>query len=698
MVIPTDDEIRSSPPKRPALLGLLIDAQNEQFEAFDEKYKAFLKLAWQAQQDMETSALVVTANVSTKLDKAEETEVKGGWVVVKKTNFLNSSFSNLFDLYKTYNGEGNSSTFDALDAVEDSLATENILSLLRDLQVMPKLISREGFSRVWTEMSLEMVARKEKPLVRLNLDQFKEFMVRVALFVFNAVGMRKAILACSGIIPTPGLMVQYFLHYIRLDDEAFITEHIQDTRAERLDEQVNRGNDPHIVDPLKSLLPEDNKQQFEQVDPKPTRKMLKEAKEKEKQRDDTVKKTGKTATLSKRREARQARSPLSKFAGASMLPPEIRALLDDPATNTHIMSSKAARSDEKKLTKAEEKAEEQRLKESALLKAKMDKLNQPPPRNNYADLYSPLLLDAVNSYCQPKPGKAVIEGKCPSWGSFSDMGNVEPGSLCTIRLHLHNRSPNDMNIDVFARGFEDENSKVTKDPKPLVAGLSRTVTYHFHAPTAPRSLIGHLEVTVSNTLQHFDDTIKVPVFLYISPHPLMGSKREIPTLTVDTLPQTMEKYLPTFFDDLRAAVNEFDSSSQMGSQMSSIQGSSYSVVSSATHATPASLNSYRGTSFATKRDTWYAQERVGGGGVKLDAFTASRTVTKAALREKAASVRGASRAGTGSAFPMPMKSRQRDLSTGKFFASNGADDGDNDTFAMSTLGDPLNANDSHWDV
>ena len=703
--MPTDEEMRYSPPKRPVLLGLLIDAQNEQYSAIDEKYITFLKLAWQAQKDMETSCLVVTANVVTKpFDAEEESELKGSWTAVKKSNYLSSSFSNMFDLYKTFIGGDIAVTFDAIDHAEESLSTENVLSFLRDLQVMPKLLSRDEFSRVWAEMSQDMVARKEKPLVRQSLEHFKEFVVRVALFVFNAVGMRKAILACSGLVPTPELMVQYFLHYMRLDDEVFITEFISNTRADRLGLEETNGHadqEPTALKPLKTLVA-DEFNKFQQLDPVPTRKMLlKDAEAKKKAEQAKAGIAEQVATPSKRRDARTARSPLSKFSGASLLPPEIRALLDDPTTNTYIMSIKPIPAEEKKkiLTETEEKALTHKLEAEAILKAKIDKANLPPPRNNYKELYHKELLSAVSACCKPKPDKAVVEGNCASRGSFVDFGRVNPGSLCTVRLFLHNRSPNDMNVDVSTRGFDDENSKVTTNPKPLVAGLSRMICYQFQAPFTTRSLIGSLELTVTNQLERYGDTLKIPVFLYVSPRPLMSSDREMPTLCVDTLPQTLEKYEPTFFNDMHVAIADFDGMSQIGSAQKgsahSLKSSARTLSSSSSQASLQSAKLYRGTSFATPRNNWYGQERVGGGGVKLAHFTASRTTTKAALREKSQFEANTERSKTGSAFPMHRKSRQRDASTNKLFLYDGTED--NDTLALSTLGDPLLGGDSQWD-
>jgi len=698
--MPTDDELRASPPKRPALLGSLIDAQNEQYTAIDEKYITFLKLATQAQKDMETSCLVVSANVSIKpgVEVEDESDSKGSWKFAKKNNFLNSSFSNMFDLYKSYQSGDTSGTFDALDDTEASLSTENVLAFLRDMQVMPKLLSRDEFTRVWAEMSQDQVARQSKPLVRQTLEQFKEFIVRIALFVFNAIGMRKAILACSGIVPTPELMTQYFLHYIRMNDDTFITEYISNTRAQRLEKASSRaGDNIELLSPLvaKALL-RNEVNQFQQVDAVPTRKMLRdEGEKKAKLEQEAATATDKSATPSKRRDARKVRSPLSKFSGASMIPPEIRALLDNPPHATHVVATRDPPAEEKKkiLTKAEERALAQKQKDDAVLQAKTDKANLPPPRNNYKELYHKELLTAVNAYCQPKPDKAIIEGACASHGSFIDLGRVDPGSICIIRILLHNRSANDMNVELTARGFDDENSKVTKNPKPLVAGLSRMVYYQFRAPSTTRSLIGNLELAVTNHLERFDDTVKIPVFLCISPAPLMGSSREMPTLTVDTLAQTLEKYVPACF--MHVAITDIEGMSQIGSTQNSIANttltSSLSLSASSSNGSQTSAKSYRGTSFATPRDTWYGQGRVGGGGVKLDTFSTLRTVTKANLREQAntaltrtAGVRGCP------------KSHQRHVSSDKFFVSGSGED--NESFAMSTLGDPLFGYASQWET
>ncbi len=614
-------------PQRPKLLGLLIDAQNEQSCAFDEKYISFLKLAWQAQKDMEVSSLNVTANVLCKSRIDNNLDFKDDVPPIKGNNLFSSSFTSMFQLYRSYHTVG-AETFGALAETKDSLSHDDVLKFLQDFKIVPKLASREEMNRVWSEMSQTYVAKKLKSVTRLTLEQFKEYIARLALFIFSAVGMRKAILACSGIVPTPEQMLQYLLHYARLDDDNFITEHIDILRSRQIAEANSSVNNSGTTgDQLLDINALSN--EYEQVDVQPTRKSRKETAE----RLLKAKMDGEKDAVnspSKRRLMRQARSPLTKFDRSSLIPTAILEFLDDPS-NTYVWKATEEKkvADEKKC-KPEDKAEPSECMEANRLPPVMAEV-----RNTYLDIYTDDLLKAFDHYCKPKPDRETMEGKNASHGAFCDLGRVDPGSVCVVRLQMHNRSPVDLSIDVNAVGFDDDTSTVVTNPKPLISGLSRHVTFTFKAPVNARSLVGCLELYVSNLGHRYECRVCVPVFLYVSPTLLMSSSKDICPISTDNLRATIEKYIgPSFFTS-SATTKIDDDATSVPQNLQSVAASVRTVRSSDNDfGSISSIN--KGISFAAPREAWYGQARVGGGGLKMDNFSSgSIGHTKMTVRDRA---------------------------------------------------------------
>jgi hypothetical protein len=95
-------------PVRPVVLGRLIDAQNEQFQAFDEKYLGFLQNAAQAQRDGNASCLTcrIVAKVEASLkDNTATAGSNSGNFVTKSCDKKTGTFSEMFSFYSSFKVE-----------------------------------------------------------------------------------------------------------------------------------------------------------------------------------------------------------------------------------------------------------------------------------------------------------------------------------------------------------------------------------------------------------------------------------------------------------------------------------------------------------------------------------------------------------------------------------------------------------------
>ena len=106
------------------------------------------------------------------------------------------------------------SSFEKIGDETQSWSHTELETFLRDFGVLPKLLSREEMGEVWNDASTARVKRHEKAMSQLNLEDAKEIIARIALFVYLRPGMKKLILAANAVFPTPEDMVNCLLHYI----------------------------------------------------------------------------------------------------------------------------------------------------------------------------------------------------------------------------------------------------------------------------------------------------------------------------------------------------------------------------------------------------------------------------------------------------------------------------------------------------
>ena len=677
------EELLAKPPPRPSVLGTVIDAQNEQIQAFDEKYIRFLQLAWESQKDMESSCLSINVNATTK-QKQDETIAEGkssaaNYQVGKKDLPLNSSFSDLYDLYSTFSQGIGDGAFASLEETHMTIGTVEMEQILRDLMVLPRLVSRDDMTRVWSDMSTHKVKMKEKPMVRMNLDNFKEYFSRLALYIFCAVGMRKTIIAATGNFPTGDLMVQYLIAYMRIDDDAFMNDFITNGRAPIVDEEEKGDGDSEHLKIISNNASDQNMyKQHDDVqkksDSRPTSR--------EGAVDPPVMNTSNESPpppLTKKQSFRAARSPLVKFKSnkTDLIPKEILDLLNDPS-NTHIVAA------EKNNTQKSDSAN--KIDGDKEVKKGSKRVMQPKKEyNTYLEVFNSNpgggkdLSRALTMYCKETAVRVAINDENSSYGAFCDVGRVEPQSSCVVHLHLHNRSSKDLMLEIAANNFEDDQTKVTTSPKPLISGLTRHASVSFTSPIGRRSIVGLISLIVTGSQDNYRDVIHVPIFLCATPHLLMGSNRELRPLRVDSLESTLEKYagkdcIPQLIKNRHESVVGYEMGMGMGmgmdesmfnskeskigqrqnyspnvsfltlgTQSQSIEHGSKSGMASSTFTANGMSSSNSagdklslkdiakgstglGITFAQSRDSWYGTSRVGGGGKKLENFSCERSI------------------------------------------------------------------------
>ena len=185
-------EIGEGSPVRPALLGKLIDAQNEHQEAFNAKYLSFIQTAGQAQKDCDSSILdcTVIAKIVPPEQQAADSQLnktKG------KDKGINNTFSKVFAFYATFCGENTSGLFDSLDADSNSWSHSELEIYLRDFMVIPKLLSREAMGVIWADMSLDAIKKTGKIMSQLVESDCSQILSRIAVYIYSQPGTCKSV-------------------------------------------------------------------------------------------------------------------------------------------------------------------------------------------------------------------------------------------------------------------------------------------------------------------------------------------------------------------------------------------------------------------------------------------------------------------------------------------------------------------------
>ena len=152
--------------------------------------------------------------------------------------------------------------------------------------------------------------------------------------------------------------------------------------------------------------------------------------------------------------------------------------------------------------------------------------------------YHAKLVDELECYSYNEPGQEPLEGTA-SGGPFLDMGNVAPRSVCTITIRTINLLPEDVRIDVLARGFNATNdTNVKTKTKPIVPGMSRSHVVSFTTTDTLGAQVGLVTfLGFSERLQCRCEVV-CPVFYRVDP-----TVRPRSLLTLRTLPDAKARFL-----------------------------------------------------------------------------------------------------------------------------------------------------------
>jgi hypothetical protein len=152
--------------------------------------------------------------------------------------------------------------------------------------------------------------------------------------------------------------------------------------------------------------------------------------------------------------------------------------------------------------------------------------------------YSPDLVDELERFSYNEPGVEHPEGTA-SGGPFLDMGNVAPGSVCTITIRTINLLSEDVRIDVLARNFNATNdTSVKTKTKAIVPGMSRNHVVFFTTTDTVGAQVGLVTFIGASERGGCRCEIVCPVFYRVDP-----AVRPRSLLSMRTLPDAKSRFL-----------------------------------------------------------------------------------------------------------------------------------------------------------
>jgi len=574
--------------RRPPLLGAYLDFTREQSRIFSDKYNAFVMTATETQSKCE-SIQSVSVNLAGKVcfGAMAKDEVDGDDDELKTplVHAHDGILDHIVEFYAKFNNKG--PTFSDIDNSSRSWGMHEIETFCRDFSLVPKLISREELRNLFMFMIQELMTKERergssnKKVSRLSIDLLREFLARMAVFIYGKPGI-VALLAQSGVDivdgNNPADRVKNLIHYLKLRESESVK------RLIRTVGRTTQGKHNYVsAGEIRDVATQNHKEDLRYRD------MLKESvggSSKSSQFAQPKLRSLAPRSLADERGvsnlgARASSEPALGSAG-SRLPPEISEMITRPTpivsppplVSTHLSgtgetsgspgsltglpnstsplaggsssrpsspvfadaatSAFSSTSPGSPISSSLSASQLQHSRESDFELEASQELYTP----DLAALLLPFTRDSYNDSTELK--SRVVH----SHGAFLDLGRLEPYSLATVKLHITNTSNDDLRFDITAHEFATE-TNVRTHPSQLIPGLARKAFISFRAGASPCCHVGRIAIKFSNdrNLPSIANSLEVPVFYFVGLGGLDDKSREHSPLTLATLQGQMRHRL-----------------------------------------------------------------------------------------------------------------------------------------------------------
>ena len=551
-------------PGRPKLLGQLLDGMNESLVQSDDKFKLFVA---QAEQTTASVKACEVMDVKCTLKYNQPSTVEKEWVDTA-TNSMVFTF-----MFYAAMQQGGSTSFQATELANETLSYYELDKFCRDFDIVPKMLTKMEIKAIWMDF-ISMHAQTEGgvPLQALNFPQFQDYFVRMALYAYNKVGMKKMILSVTGFFPSAEEIIDAMCTHCKFNDFNACQRHIREVGRETqgalnfrsVGDNNQRARAEIRIDLRAKFLARAAKKEADDKDKaddaKEKRRKMRageniDAVEEEKQ---DVVTYGLWSSLSgksyKKSRGMFEFTQKKGKGGKSNLPSDILNLLDGKDSDGNSLTGSHSRSHaesiaasshegsmaEGSLASVASEPEEELMtydKSTALAKKKGTRLEL------ITKQYSKELIKLLSKYSRTDPPPEPV-GLIESDAAFMDCGYLRPNTVCSLIISITNLSLDLLYLNVSTDNVGNENTHVLISPKPLVSGMVRNVIVKFSVGDDIASCIGSCLVNaVSST--GLDHNLRVPMFYradaMMTPRALLNRKM-LPDMCIKYLGRAYNPY------------------------------------------------------------------------------------------------------------------------------------------------------------
>ena len=478
----------------------------------------------------------------------------------------NSSINDIFMFYSRLD-QVYSSTFSAADVQNETMNMRELLLFCQDFRIIPKLLNVREIQYLFKIKQLQMARDFFVTWNKMICEEFKDFLVRMAIFSYNKAGFKRLILNTVGTMPTPQQIVSYFAKYLHLDDIQWVRNHIntvgrqtqRDVNFRSADEKKLGGSGGKSLKmnlDLAAIGDNDDSDSGSDDGEVKNSKPGTAA--------DAVKKLGRlkdrsrNAGLMKLLKATKVKEDTSNY-----LPEFLRNKLYQEDKNSDEKGEPEVHTSddyvEREISEFESNLKQVHYDDDSdddsnsvgeyvyksgdglntnFVSAKTK--NQDEAEENALLGYSVDLVRELTKYAYTPPLVQSSEIFC-SEGPFIDMGCLPIGAQCVVKLHITNKTNDDLRVDVTCKHLDSDNSRVSTFPSRLIAGFTRPVSVKFKVQVPDKNILGLIDITCINQRHEKVSYITCPIFYRVGTDSLVIKNSTL--CTIRTLPILLKERL-----------------------------------------------------------------------------------------------------------------------------------------------------------
>lgn len=437
-------------------------------------------------------------------------------------------------------------SFQELCTANETMCLAEVLIFLRDFKVVPCLLSKREVNEIWGLIATEWVHSGRGTLRQLDVEGFKDLFVRIAIVAYNKPGLKSMTKRVIGGELLPSEAVMALCNYLNLYDEYCVREYTRDVgrktqgllnmRSESEKDDTKRREDYEQDKMIRRMQAQVHLKEREKE--KETEKKMK----KKKKPQDTSRARSNRSSMFRRQEPKQFESYLPPVMQKKLYPERDIQISEEEQRlyRATVPEDQQAGDDIEDEDENWEDEDEEGLFESGSgdLIAEITAGPHVSPAILLQD-YDKGLVRHITQYFYNTPDDAN-DHIMHSEGCFLDMGRLPIGAKCLVRLHVFNKSSDELELDVSTRGFEAEHIKLTSFPKLMVAGLSEYVGISFNIGTGSRAVIGYIDIHTYCSHTKSSSVASVPVFYKVGPS--LPTDKLHPLATVRTITNLQLSY------------------------------------------------------------------------------------------------------------------------------------------------------------